>query len=586
MSIESHFDSIPSIFRYIEPLVDKCRADTTEANRCIYAAIYLRYSPGTGKFSSIDRQSEVCYAYAQSKHYQVVKVYIDPRASGTTANRPAFQEMMKDAATKLFDVVLAEEPDRLARRVGILDNLYHELLEHGIPLETVRTGEMGQLEVVLHGFLGAHERLLILHRTMKGKRQAAEAGRNVVGDCYGYRSLENGLLEVFEEQAEIVRLIFKWLREGLSFVKVCRELNSRGIPSPTGGVWTDGTIWQFLRQLKFIGWLIFGREKIHTGTNTRERTKTKVPISQWIRVYDERLRIISDEDWEAAHRAVQSRRLHRSALQHEHVEAKHITKYILSSKVVCPVCKENMKIYTTNRLHCTNHEIGICTNTETFDLGHAEKALIQLLIEFFEDDRYAQEFIHIYNAESITQREQRMLDRERAQQSIVKLQAKVESAYQLALKTIAKETAVAGLDRLQLELNEARRYFQSLPATVEPLQVHTPALHTLQASLRLVFMNTPFADDSPEGIHLRNTIRDAFSEVILRALPPEEAGRRRGFELSVQAEFQTIISPPQEYDEACPKPVRLKAQFSLYGSTRMKRLECRKISDTAIVNAV
>lgn len=47
--------------------------------------------------------------------YQFVKVYMDQGISGTSENRPGFQEMLKDARNKKLDLILTKSISRFAR---------------------------------------------------------------------------------------------------------------------------------------------------------------------------------------------------------------------------------------------------------------------------------------------------------------------------------------------------------------------------------------------------------------------------------------------------------------------------------------
>ena len=72
--------------------------------------------------------------------------------------------------------------------------------------------------------------------------------------CYGYRRNEEGQLELIEEEAEVVRLIYDYHRQGMSLRMIARELKSRNIPSPKGkSVWGIETIRRILQNEKYYG---------------------------------------------------------------------------------------------------------------------------------------------------------------------------------------------------------------------------------------------------------------------------------------------------------------------------------------------
>jgi DNA invertase Pin-like site-specific DNA recombinase len=65
--------------------------------------------------SSIADQVRLCRARAQREGWSVVEVYSDAAMSGTSKDRPAYLQMVSDALSGQFDLVLAEAMDRLAR---------------------------------------------------------------------------------------------------------------------------------------------------------------------------------------------------------------------------------------------------------------------------------------------------------------------------------------------------------------------------------------------------------------------------------------------------------------------------------------
>ena len=70
------------------------------------AVIYARYSSDNQRAESIAAQFRFAREYCRQKNYAIIKEYKDEAMTGTNDNRPAFQQMLKDAALGLFDVVV------------------------------------------------------------------------------------------------------------------------------------------------------------------------------------------------------------------------------------------------------------------------------------------------------------------------------------------------------------------------------------------------------------------------------------------------------------------------------------------------
>ena len=80
-------------------------------------AIYVRVSTTSQAEEgySIEEQKDKLEAYCKIKDWSVYKVYTDGGFSGSNTNRPAIEQLIKDAQKKKFDTVLVYKLDRLSR---------------------------------------------------------------------------------------------------------------------------------------------------------------------------------------------------------------------------------------------------------------------------------------------------------------------------------------------------------------------------------------------------------------------------------------------------------------------------------------
>ena len=70
------------------------------------AVIYARYSSDSQREESIEGQLRECTEYAERNGITILRSHIDRALSARTADRPEFQNMIKDSEQKLFGVVL------------------------------------------------------------------------------------------------------------------------------------------------------------------------------------------------------------------------------------------------------------------------------------------------------------------------------------------------------------------------------------------------------------------------------------------------------------------------------------------------
>ncbi len=91
--------------------------------------------------------------------------------------------------------------------------------------------------------------------------------------CYGYRRSADGTnLEIFEEETEVVRLIFQLRNSGMGYRKIQKSLREKQIPSPTGKPeWSTETIKKILKNEKYRGEVLFYKRFIEDYPGKRRR---------------------------------------------------------------------------------------------------------------------------------------------------------------------------------------------------------------------------------------------------------------------------------------------------------------------------
>ena len=77
--------------------------------------VYARYSSDRQNEQSIEGQLRACREYAERRGFRIIHEYIDRAMSGTTDNRPEFQQMIADSSKKAFRFIIVWKLDRFAR---------------------------------------------------------------------------------------------------------------------------------------------------------------------------------------------------------------------------------------------------------------------------------------------------------------------------------------------------------------------------------------------------------------------------------------------------------------------------------------
>lgn len=159
---------------------------------------------------------------------------------------------------------------------------------------------------------------------------------------YGYTKVKKGkdhTLEIIEEQAEVVRLVFDlYTKEQLTPFQIAERLNEMGVPAPQGTKWKKDTIRHMVRNAHYIGKIVFNRIKstqvLENGEVVTKRLSQ--PEDVVIIAQGKHTAIIDMVTWEKAQALV---------ARNPRVKHEHALKNPLSGIIVCGVCGRAMYIH-------------------------------------------------------------------------------------------------------------------------------------------------------------------------------------------------------------------------------------------------
>ena len=224
-------------------------------------ALYVRVSTTSQMEEgySIEEQKAKLESYCDIKDWHISKVYTDEGFSGSTTERPALEQLIKDAQSKLFDTVLVYKLDRLSRSQK--DTLYlieDVFLKNNIEfvslLENFDTSTpFGRAVIGLLSVFAQLEREQIKERMQLGKLGRAKAGKSMMWakTSYGYDyNKETGSMTVNEYEALAVKEIFASYLAGMSITKLRDKINDEYPKQPA---WSYRTIRGILANPVYCG---------------------------------------------------------------------------------------------------------------------------------------------------------------------------------------------------------------------------------------------------------------------------------------------------------------------------------------------
>lgn len=214
------------------------------------ACVYTRVSTSEQAMEgySIEEQERMCKAAIVSKGWEYIGTYSDPGISGRTMDRLGLQKMIRAIERGEIQAVVIYKLDRLSRKqrdtMTIIEDIF---LENDVDLvslnETLDTSTpWGRAMIGILSSFNQMESENIQMRTAMGKEAKATKGGYAGGKPpLGYKSV-NGELVVVEDEAEIVRLIYKLRKDGMTMVNIAEELNRRGLKTKQGNEFRHSAI--------------------------------------------------------------------------------------------------------------------------------------------------------------------------------------------------------------------------------------------------------------------------------------------------------------------------------------------------------
>ena len=232
------------------------------------AAIYARVSTDKqGRDQTVDSQLDALRRWATAHGHELKDdhVYIDEGYSGARLDRPALDRLRDAAREGEFDVLGVYSPDRLARRYAYQVLLLEELRKAACDVEFIERpisdDPHDQLLLQIQGAIAEYERAVLGERFRRGKLQKARAGQWIAGQApYGYRYVPNrdgvpGHLEVDEAEAEVVRMLYRWLIDERMTVRQILKRLAAGPWRPRNGkrLWSNSVVHRILSDPLYAG---------------------------------------------------------------------------------------------------------------------------------------------------------------------------------------------------------------------------------------------------------------------------------------------------------------------------------------------
>ena len=348
--------------------------------------IYCRLSSDDGdnaESDSITNQKEIIeYFLKKEENIEIIDYYQDDGYSGTTFNRPDFKRMFNALVNGDINTIIVKDLSRFGRNYIEVGNYIEQIF----PLYNTRfiavndnidsfkdPKSVNNIIVPFKNLMNDEYARDISNKVRSVLMTKSLNGEWVGGTCpYGYKKNPDNIhqLIIDEEEAPVVRKIFKMALDGFGHIKIARFLNDNGIlcrkevqrrkkyklsmSSEDEEIvyhWSTSTIGKMVTSEIYIGNLVWNR----TGSiSYKDHRQIYKPKSEWVIVEGTHEGIISVEDFNKIQETIKER-----LSKKKRPEKLTIYKY----KIKCADCGRSMcKMEdfrdgrTSSNFYCRNYK--------------------------------------------------------------------------------------------------------------------------------------------------------------------------------------------------------------------------------------
>jgi len=306
---------------------------------CAYCRVSTEHDD---QLNSLENQKRYFEQYISGNlDWQFCGLYVDEGLSGTSVERrEGFKRMVVDAENKKFDLLLTKEISRFARNT--LDSIFYTRKLKGLGVGVVFMNDNintldadAELRLTIMSSIAQEESRKTSQRVRWGQKQSMKRGV-VFGACpLGY-NLKNGKLTINEDDAKIVRLIFDLYVSGMGTTVLRKELENRGILSPSGSSrWKHTVVLDILKNEKYIG--VLKQKKTLTTDFLSHKRKVNRGEEEYIIVENSHPSLVEKEVFDSAQKELARRRA--TSLE----KGRYSNRYVWSGKIKCARCNSSFK---------------------------------------------------------------------------------------------------------------------------------------------------------------------------------------------------------------------------------------------------
>lgn len=313
---------------------------------------------------SIGNQEDIYKSWIEKNNCTLYKNYVDEGISGTKGKyRTEWKELIQDGKNKKYDILLSKSYSRFGRNMVETLTAIKELREAGIRIIFIEDNLDSTKDTTnfgLFSWLAEMESKKTSDRIKTIFENFKENGK--IYNCiapWGYDyDIELKNFVVNDEEAPVIKRIFKLYIQGNGTTKIANILTSEGIKGKNGGVIRGNTIKNTILNEVFVGTLVQGKSK---GIDVTISKRNQIDKGEWVKHLNNHEAIITYETFIEANKRfkVNSEKSKKHRYSIKGIE-RASNSSLFSNLLVCSNCgfsmtirrKKNKKPY----YNCTEYE--------------------------------------------------------------------------------------------------------------------------------------------------------------------------------------------------------------------------------------
>ncbi|MFR1377897.1 MAG: recombinase family protein [Clostridium neonatale] len=304
-------------------------------------AAYARVSSGKdAMLHSLSAQVSYYSNMIQQKNeWSYVGIYADEAITGTKDSRVEFNRLIQDCRDGKIDMIITKSISRFARNTVTMLEVIRKLKNINVDVyfekENIHSisGD-GELMLTILAYFAQEESRSVSENCKWRIRKGFEQGELInLRFIYGYR-INKGKIDIYEEEAEIVRMIFDDYLNGEGCTRIANKLRKMNVKKLRGGIWNSERVVDIIKNEKYTGNALLQKKYVKDHLS-KKLVRNKGILTQY---YAEGTHpaIIDIKTFETAQKIMKA---NRTKFQGKCGS----NGYLFTSKMECGICGKNYR---------------------------------------------------------------------------------------------------------------------------------------------------------------------------------------------------------------------------------------------------